>query len=330
MTKERYEENWDRLLKQAIFAIGGSPEWHWFTHHFSMLPPHPLVRSIIDACAECEGKIPQLGFQFIEELAKISGLPNHEPHDEQLLQKLAEVLVLRQLLTLRWPEGTQFEHEPAVSSTGKRPELRVSTPERSFLFEVKTPSLLEHIRARQKNAVQVAGRALPLVTIEKLARHEDLTLPRDNPIKDFLRDADAKFAQFKAAQPETSVLIIVWDDYIYEPITVLSHEHCGLLTPNSYLKDKTGSPVQFPHVDAVVVVRHLAYLHRATRGEPLEERAHALDFGDERALPNVIIPTGDPALIPDLIRDGLRALPLDHPLIQHAADYRPQEVVLWF
>lgn len=75
---------------------------------------------------------------------------------------------------------------------------------------------------------------------------------------------------------------------------------------------------------------HLTYLYRATRDEPLDERAHALDFGDGRALPNVVIPTGKPALIPDLIREGLRAHPLDHPLIQRAADYRPKDVVFWF
>lgn len=330
MAEELDVETRGRLLKQALIAIGAAQGWHWFTYHFSMLPPHPLVRSIVDACAECERKLPGLGSRFIEELAKISGKEKHEPHFDQLLQKLAEVLVLRQLLSLNWPVGTQFQHEPAVSANGKRPELRVLTPKSNFLFEVKTPSLLEHIRARRMNAVQVAGRVLPLDPLKKFAGDGGLTLPRDNPVKDFLQDADAKFAQFKAVQPETSILIIVWDDFIYEPITVLRHEHCGLLTPNSYLKDQAGAAVGFPHVDAVVLVRHLTYLYRATRDEALEERAHAMDFGNDRALPNVIISTKDPELIPDFVRDGLRALPLDHPLIQRAADYRPKDVVFWF
>jgi hypothetical protein len=294
-----------------------------------MLPPHPLGRSIVDACTDCEKKLPRLGFQFVKEIAAISGKEKHEPHYDQLLQRLAELLVLRRLLTLDWPTGTTFQHEPAVAAAGKRPELRVVTPDRSFLFEVKAPSLLKHIRARRANAIQVAGRALPMDQVEKLTGDGGLTLPRDNPVKDFLVDADTKFAQFKVVQDETSVLVIVWDDFIYEPITVLKHEQCGLLTTNSYLKDATGGAVQFTHIDAVVVVRHLTYLYRATADQPLEERAHALDFGDEHALPNVFIAIGDAERVPDDIRQGLRAVRWDDPLLQRAADYRPKDIVFW-
>lgn len=329
MPEKLDQETWISLLKEATLRIGGAGAWHWFSYHFSMLPPHPLARSIVDACSDCETKLPGLGFQFIQDIAAICGKERHEPHYDQLLQKLAELLVLRKLLMLDWPEGTMFQHEPAVSAAGKRPEFQVVTPDRSFLFEVKTPSLLEHIRARRTNPFQVAGRALPMTQMQKLIGDGGLTLPRDNPIKDFLLDANNKFAQFKAVQAETSVLVIVWDDFIYEPITVLKHEQCGLLTENSYLKDATGSAVQFAHVDAVVVVRHLTYLYRATADQPLRERAHALDFGDAYALPNVFIPISDAELVPDSIRQGLRAVSWDDPLLQSAADYRPKDIVIW-
>jgi len=267
------------LLAAAVWAIGGSKDWHWFAFHFNQMSPHPFCISIVDACADCEKKLPGLGFQFIKDIASICGMKNHNPHYDQLLQKLAELLVLRQLLTLDWPEGTSFQHEPAAFAGGKRPELRVVTPERSFLFEVKTPSLQEHTRARETNPFQAPGRALPIEQTKALVGNAGLTLPRDNPIKDFLLDADEKFAQFKTAQAETSVLVIVWDDFIYEPITVLKHAQCGLLTENSYLKEATGAAVQFLNIDAVVVVRHLIYFDRAARERPLEEREHALDFG---------------------------------------------------
>lgn len=329
MCEDLDRKTWEDLLKEAVLTIGRTDPWHWFSYHFSMLPPHPLARSIVDACAVCEKKLPGLGFLFIKDIASICGKEKHEPHYDQLLQKLAEVLVLRQLLILDWPEGATFQHEPAVSATGKRPELRVVTPDRRFLFEVKTPSLLEHIRCRKTNAFQVAGRVLPIARLQQLVGDEGLTLPRDNPVKDFLLDADKKFSQFKAVQKETSILIIVWDDFIYEPITVLKHEHCGLLTANSYLKDSVGQAVQFAHIDAVVLVRHLTYFYRAAGDLPLEERAHALDFGDEHALPNVILPIGAAGLVPDFIRHGLRAVDWDDPLIQRAADYRPKDIVFW-
>ncbi|WP_319243983.1 hypothetical protein [uncultured Propionivibrio sp.] len=329
MPEKLDQKTWTKLLKEAALSIGGAKEWHWFSYHFSMLPPHAMAHSIVDACADCERKLPSLGFEFIKDIAAICGKEKHEPHYEQLLQKLAELLVLRKLLMLDWPAGTTFQHEPAVSVAGKRPELRVVTPDRRFLFEVKTPSLLEHIRTRRTNAFQVAGRALPMDKVGELVGDGGLTLPRDNPVKDFLLDADKKFAQFKAVQAETSVLVIVWDDFIYEPITVLKHEQCGLLTKNSYLKDKTGAAVQFAHVDAVVVVRHLTYLYRAAGDQPLQDRAHALDFGDENSLPNVFIPISDTRSVPDRIRQGLRAVSWNDPSLQKAADYRPSDIVFW-
>lgn len=128
---EKYEKVWVQLLQDAGFRIGGSQIWHWFQYHFSFLPPHPFARSILDACAECEFRIEGLGSQFIKDIASIQGNEKHLPHYDQLLQKLAELLVLRQLLRLDWPLGTTFEHEPAVTAKGKRPELRIATPERA-------------------------------------------------------------------------------------------------------------------------------------------------------------------------------------------------------
>lgn len=329
MVNEKHKEVWLRLLPEAGAAIGASKVWHWFQYHFSFLPPHPLARSIIDACADCELRIEGLGFQFIQEISCIQGKEKHRPHYDQLMQKLAELFVLRQLLGLDWPEGTAFEHEPAVTANGKRPELRVVTPERAYLFEVKTPSLLEHTEARNRNPVQAPGRALPQNLLKKLADGGGLTLPRDNPVKDFLMDADKKFGQFKAVSAHTSILVIVWDDHIYEPITVLTHQECGLLTPNSYFKDAAGTVVQFPNTDAVILIRHLNYIQNAAANRPLGDRSHALDFGTAHDLPNVFIPVAAPLDLPALIRDGLRARPLDDPACQHASEYHPQDMVLW-
>jgi hypothetical protein len=238
--------------------------------------------------------------------------------------------VLRRLLSLDWPQGTAFEHEPAVTAKGKRPELRVVTPERAYLFEVKTPSLLEHTEARNRNPVQAPSRALPQNHLQKLAAGSGLTLPRDNPVKDFLIDADKKFGQFKDVSAHTSILVIVWDDHIYEPITVLTHQECGLLTPNSYFKDAAGTAVQFPNTDAVILIRHLNYVQNATADRPLGDRSHALDFGTAQDLPNVLIEIAAQPDLPALILDGLRARPLDDQACQHAAEYRPQDIVLWF
>lgn len=153
-------------------------------------------------------------------------------------------------------------------------------------------------------------------------------MPRDNPVKDFLIDADAKFAPFKSKADYTSMLIILWDDFIYESITALAHAQSGLLTANSFAKDASGNPLTFPNVDAVVLIRHLLYFQRFAGGAFTPERTHAFDFGDEASLPNVIFPMGS-RTIPAFIVDGLRALPLDHPFLQRAAEYRPSDIIWW-
>lgn len=324
----RRQEIGPELLGDAALGIM-SQRWHWFQYHFRYLPPTPFARSFIEACIDCEMRLPGLGKQLIRDIGAIGGIERHEPHYDQLMQKLAEVLVLRQLLFLPWPAGTTFQHEPALAPRGKRPELRVVTPESSYLFEVKTPSLTPHARNRAANGLQAPVRMFDRAMLDGLAQDGGLTLPRDNPIKDFLVDAEQKFGPFKDAGPTTSILVIVWDDHIFEAITVLTQEQCGLLTPNSYLKGVDGEAVTFNKIDAVVLVRHLMYFRNAAAEARLVERAHAFDFGDETALPNVFIPVPSGTDVPAFIRDGLRAKPLDDPLLQNAAEYRPVEMVFW-
>lgn len=62
---------------------------------------------------------------------------------------------------------------------------------------------------------------------------------------------------------------------------------------------------------------------------PLLERTHAFDFGDANVLPNVFIAVEGQEEVPEFIREGLRARPLDDPLMQVAAEYHPAEMILW-
>lgn len=328
MTEDERRTAWLALLRELGAGVTGQP-WHWFAYHLRLLPPHPFARSIVNAVVDCEEKVPGIGHSLIADLGRIGGIDHHEPHYDQLMQKLAEILVLRQLLILDWPEGTTFEHEPAAFAGGKRPELKVNAPGQTYLFEVKTPSLLAHARQRGENEVQAAVRMFDRDMLDRLAGDGGVTLPRDNPVKDFLIDAESKFAPFKAQGPAIAVLIIVWDDFIYEPISVLTQPQCGLLTEASYYRTPEDTPVMFPAIDAVIAVRHLMYFKRAAADDPLVERTHAFDFGGDGDLPNVVILVPGGQEIPELILQGLRALAVDNPMVAMAAEYRPIEMVFW-
>lgn len=320
-----------QLFRTTKPAIQARP-WHWFQFHFAFRHPRPFARSIISAAADLEQLLTGLGQQLLNDLVSIGGREKHRPDYDTLIQKLAEMLVLRQLLRLPWPEGTTFTHEPAGTPQGKRPELLVKTSGMSYVFEVKAPSLLAHQHARGTNSLQLPGRMFPLEMVGRLTEtmgDGSTTFARDNPVKDFLLSAEEKFRPFKAKGPCRSYLVIVWDDHIYEPITSLVHERCGLLTPNSFAHDKEGQPLAFPSIDAVIIIRHLLYFNLAAAEHDLRERAHAFDFGGPHSLPNVFVTMPGSQIGPAFIPDGLRALEWDRPPLQHFADYRPQELIMW-
>lgn len=320
-------EEFGSLYLKAIDGLAATG-WHWFGYHFHC-GPTAFAMSIMESCASINRRAANIGSDLLGELVGIGGREKDEAQYEQLLQKLAEILVIERVVNCPWPEATAFDHEPAANPGGPRPELLVTTPKYRLVVEVKTPGLLRHIRARQANDVQLAYRGgIPLNEAQKLARGA-VTLPRDNPVLDFLRDGERKFAGFRKKPDTTSLLVIVWDDYIFEPISVLVNEGSGLLTHNSYSRATNGAAEIFPNVDAIVALRHLNYFIAGSREEHLMDRQNGLDFGDSNALPNVLFTLPGARQMPDFVLDALRAYPHDDPGLRMFAEYNPQDIVFW-
>ncbi|MFD1328744.1 hypothetical protein [Mycoplana ramosa] len=302
--------------------------WHWFGYHFQN-GPRPFATSILSSCASINRKTGVVGTELLVELVSIGGRVRDQRQYEQLLQKLSEILVIERVVNCPWPEGTTFEHEPAAIRNGPRPEILVTSPNGRLIVEVKSPSLLNHVMARGENEVQVPYRGgIPLETARQITRGE-ITLPRDNPVFDFLRDGERKFAGFRDDGSTSSLLVIVWDDYIYEPISTLVNEASGLLTPNSFARGADGTAERFPNVDNVILVRHLNYFVEAAAERPLMDREHGMDFGNEQALPNVVFEGHGGRPIPAFVLEALRAYPHDDPELRRFAEYNPQDVVFW-
>lgn len=316
----------EKLYLQAAHEIGAA-EWHWLQYLFSFLPPHPVAARIVECACECEDHLAGLGATFLSQIARLGGRNRNTDDYQAILQVMAEMLVLARAFRLEWPGKPEFLYEPR-GRQGKRPELLIRSGGRRFMLEVKAPSLHSHQRQRSQNGFQVPGRMPAPEMVERLARGEPVTMPRDNPVKDFLVSAEGKFADFDD-EDGANILVIVWDDHIYEPITTLSNERTGLLTENSYLTDDEGRPKQFPHVDAIIVIRHLTYFQQGLGERPLPDRQHLFDFGGDRDLPNVIFPTPWGRPVPAFIADGFRALDYREPILERVAEYHPQEFIMW-
>ncbi|MBY5801152.1 hypothetical protein [Rhizobium leguminosarum] len=322
------EVEYDRLVELSMETMIKTG-FHWFQHQFITVPHHLFAASILRACASIDRAAPNIGMDLLRELSSIGGRDRHEPHYEQLLQKLSEILVIERIVSASWPVGTTFEHEPSAIPGGPRPELLVTTPTDRLVVEVKTPSLLQHIRNRAENRTHLPYRGGLSSELAGASAEGGVTLPRDNPILDFLKDAERKFAGFRADPDTASLLVIVWDDHIYELISTLVNQGTGLLTPNSFAKRPDGQALTFPNIDSVVAIRHMHYFIAASRDEWMDGRAHAMDFGIDGDVPNVSFDLANGRSLLQPVLERLRAMPHDDPGLKNFAEYNPQDVVFW-
>lgn len=320
-------ELYTHILESDIFQ-----KWHWFRYHFEHRLhgcKHPLAESFIESCLICDQYIPGFAKTMVDNIASISGSEKHEPHYEQLLQRLAELLIIRQVVSYNWETEVKIEYEPTAGNSKKNPEVTVNVKEFSFGVEVKAPSLLNHIRVRKAGKLQIAARSPYAKGAMKWDK--EASLPRDNPIKDFLISANEKFKQFKSGNPAfLGLLVIVWDDHVYEPISSLLHPVNGLFTPNSFAKDTNNQPLQFNYLDGVIIVRHLHQFISSSRDEPLvDDRIHPFDYGvDGQFPPKIFIPAPNGQPIPSEILNCFQAEPFDRSTM--GAEYIPTDFVFWF
>ena len=166
--------------------------------------------------------------------------------------------------------------------------------------------------------------------LNKLAATRTTTLPRDNPVKDFLISADVKFSPFRAANEAfRGVLVVVWDDFIYEPISSLLHPTAGLFTEKSFYRSEDDRPIMFPSVDAVLIIRHLHQFIRACRDEPfIDSCSWTFDYGHYDQFPfKAYIPNGTGK---ELSANHLKFLQGRVPDQTLGAEYTPKDMVWWF
>jgi hypothetical protein len=207
-----------------------------------------------------------------------------------------------------------FALEPTAPGSQKNPELTVKVDQTLIAVEVKAPSLLAHQEARGEHEAQLVARSGYLEQLSNAIGGKDkVLLPRDNPVKDFLISADEKFAPFRAAPTGSffGVLVIVWDDYIQEPLNSLVHPSAGLFTPNSFALNENGQPLQFSNVDGVVLVRHLHQFVRASREEPLGDAwPGVFDYGTRQMFPpKAYVGNPNGQALPSFVLDAFETIP---------------------
>lgn len=320
---EKYELI-DIILKSDIFK-----KWHWYSFHFQFYAlgcEHPFAGSLVDAILDIDNKINGYAISVVHKIASISGREKYRPHYEQLLQICSEIYVISQAARYFSDSSYVFRYEPTSISL-KNPKIIIESPAFRLGLEVKQPSLLDHMEKRSHNMLQLPHR----LDIKPEDIDAGITLPRDNCVKDFLISSDDKFKGFKELDSNfTSILFIVWDDYIFEPISALLGEPSGLLQDTSFAVDPLGNRLTFCNVDAIILDRQMIQFILATRTEPLlYGKSHAMEYGTVDKFPYKVIipnPVGKP-IIND-IRNCFQVRDIND--IELGAEYIPSDGITWF
>lgn len=310
-------------ITELLYSGVLSQEWHWFSYQFNPHQHHFFSASIIDACYNIEAVLEGYTKQFAKKLSSISNKPKFEPHYEQLLQLLAELHVLNHLALTQ--KGSRFLLEPTSTDSPKNPEVGIFNEQNEMYVEVKCKEFLRYHRKRGGTALQLTARVNTFKEYAELEfGNSEILYPPDNVVKDFLVSANDKFSGLKKTNPQAiNVLVIVWDDYIFEPITALLYEQSGLLTPNSFFK-LNGENAKFDSISGIILVRHVHLLVDATR----DEFFLPFSWDSPVSLPKAFIPVNCSGKEAEHIMSSFNADHIDG-LSNIAADYKPLDLVHW-
>lgn len=307
---------------------------NWVSYFLSVQRPNPFGMQLLNALAFCEDKVIGLGVKLLKELNEVKYINTsptiREKQFEQFIQKLAEIMVIRNLLKINWGNNVIFSHEPTAPN-GKKPEFMIETDDKVYLVEVKCPSLIQHQFARSKCNIQLPTRAMPRQAAEGDTRDVQnigTVLPRDNPLKDFLISSEEKFSSFILNKERIGILVIVWDEYMYEAISPLKHDICGLLTENSWYRNPDGDAIKFLNIQYVLILNHFNELVFATREEREKQlRKDPFIIENENYTSNIWCEAECSLQLPNFISSAFDAY--HYTAFRGVADYDITDQIIW-
>ena len=148
-------------IRKKIYWDINQTEWHYFKYHFSSYHPklaeNPIAKSIIESCYHCEKQMKGYASNFIKKLCSFSNKEKYIPHFDQILQHLAELLIVSHLSN-SLDDSWLFTEEPTIGNSKKNPEIQIIKDEVKILVEVKSPKFTEYQKIRFDANVQIAGR----------------------------------------------------------------------------------------------------------------------------------------------------------------------------
>ncbi|WP_282154846.1 SEC-C domain-containing protein [Cytobacillus gottheilii] len=289
---------------------------------------HPFIDNFLNVLEFIDTKVPDYSKVTIDKISKVS-----KKQFEQVIQIFGEIIVLKQLVSNSIPNTITLE--PTARKNGKNPEYRGEIIDKYFALEVKTASLFDFALNRQAG-LQITAQ-LNDIDYKFLAETGKVVNSNSLKILDYLKSANEKFTQYRQNveyQNDFTLLFIIWDDYINEPISAIINSNCGLFTKKTFY-----SKSNFDNVDGVIVIRHIhqffrglqyaEYVHYNAQNKQEYEMPDWFDYNNPMTHP-VFIQNPYGRKIPvHYIMDRLNALPFRESTEAVAAEYKPTDFIDW-
>lgn len=320
-------KNFQAMREKIDAAILSGEGRHFLDFHFAN--HNEFAQEFIELICVLEDLCPGAGCATVKKISSLRG--TDRGMYEQIVQALCELIIGKRFIeAFPADEGFKLDWEP--TDMGKaNPEFMIEGAEWRVLVEVKCPSLYEYEIKNRSATQQLPARIPRLKDVMSEFSGADTALPLDNKLKDFLASAERKFSSFgEVSVPTYGLLIVCWTERMFEAVSPLSNEICGLLTSASFYR-KDGEVVKFSHVSGVVTTQHQSFLQRALAGRRPSHLMSDLDYGSYWTPETPANPIFSPnefakRQLPQEIIDVLEAVMVGHHLDPIAS---PMDFVIW-
>lgn len=196
-----------------------------------------------------------------------NGIDSH-----QLFSALCELAIINTFIRKsNHPES--FKYEPCLrKDNNKNVEFSINILDITYNVEVKTPNFenfFTKLDSLMKNNNSVIWYETRLFELNQEQKKSNMT-STDYKVKEFLEDSNLKFPPSKGSKNSYNVLFICWNEHTDQPCANMKDPMCGLLTKNSWYKEK-GNPIVFNNIDLIFVSDLLQNMkaHISSGNEPL-------------------------------------------------------------
>ncbi|AQT97180.1 hypothetical protein B1R45_29290 [Pseudomonas azotoformans] len=313
-----------RDIDAAILSGEGR---HFLDFHFAN--HNEFAQEFVELMCVLEDLCPGAGSTTVKKISSLRG--SDRATYEQIVQALCELIIGKKFIEA-FPESEGFKLDWEPTDVGKaNPEFMLVGPKWRLLVEVKCPSLHDYETKNGLAAQQLTARLPGLKDVMTEFSGVAPALPLDNKLKDFLVSAEKKFSSFQEVSvPTYGLLVVCWTERMFEAVSPLSNEGCGLLTSESYYR-KDEEVVKFTHVSGVITTQQQSFLKSSLAGHRPNHLVSDLDYGSYWKPNTPANPIYSPnefakRQLPQEIIDVLEAVMVGHHLDPIAS---PIDFVMW-